>query len=157
MPVIDFVTAINAPLEICFDLARDIDLHVESTPGTEERAVDGVTSGFIGLGEEVTWEATHFGIRQRLASRITAFDRPYHFRDSLVRGAFRRFDHDHFFSSQGGTTMMRDVFEYVSPFGWVGRLADALILRSYMAGLLTRRAKIIKMAAEAVASKSNGP
>jgi len=80
MPVIDFVTAINAPLEICFDLARDIDLHVESTPGTEERAVDGVTSGFIGLGEEVTWEATHFGIRQRLASRITAFDRPYHFR-----------------------------------------------------------------------------
>jgi len=53
--------------------------------------------------------------------------------------------------------MMRDVFEYVSPFGWVGRLADALILRSYMAGLLTRRAKIIKMAAEAVASKSNGP
>jgi hypothetical protein len=50
----------------------------------------------IGLDEELTWEATHFGIRLRLTSRITAYRRPFHFRDSQVRGAFRRFDHDLF-------------------------------------------------------------
>ena len=54
MPVIDFLTSIAAPPEICFDLARDIDLHVESTPGTNERAVAGVTSGMIGLDQEIT-------------------------------------------------------------------------------------------------------
>lgn len=39
MPVIELFTSITAPPEICFDLARDIDLHVRSTPGTNERAV----------------------------------------------------------------------------------------------------------------------
>ena len=152
MPVIDFLTSITAPPEICFDLARDIDLHVKSTPGANERAVAWITSGLIGLDQEVTWEATHFGIRQRLTSRITAFDRPNHFRDSLVRGAFSRFDHDHFFLPEGNGTIMRDVFDYESPFGWLGRLADELFLRSYMLGLLARRAKIIKLAAEVTAT-----
>ena len=148
MPVIDFLTVINAPPEICYDLARDIDVRVKSTPETSERAVGGVTSGLIGLGQEVTWEATHFCIRQRLTNRITTFDRPNHFRDSLVRRAFRRFDHDHFFHLEDRGTIMRDVFDYESPFGWLGRLADALFLRSYMASLLQRRATIIKQAAE---------
>jgi ligand-binding SRPBCC domain-containing protein len=152
MPVIDFLTSITAPPEICFDLAREIDLHIKSTPGTNERAVAGITSDLIGLDQEVTWEATHFGIRQRLTSRITAFDRPNHFRDSLVHGAFSRFDHDHFFLREGNGTIMRDVFDYESPFGWLGRLADVLFLRSYMLGLLARRANIIKLAAEVTAT-----
>jgi hypothetical protein len=96
MPIISIVTRIAASIEVCFDLARSIDVHIESTVGTDEKAVAGVTSGLIDLGQEVTWEATHFGVRQRLTSRITAFDRPGHFRDSQVRGPFRRFDHDHF-------------------------------------------------------------
>lgn len=149
MPVIEIRTVINAPVELCFDLARDIDLHIASTMGTNEKAVHGVTSGLINLGEEVTWEATHFGIRQRLTSRITSFDRPHHFRDSQIRGAFRRFDHDHFFAVESGSTVMRDVFDYDSPFGLFGRLADRYFLWSYMERLLKQRALVIKAAAEA--------
>src|SRR5437588_11802086 len=107
MPTIELFTVINAPAEMCFDLARDIDVHVASTQGTNEKAVFGVTSGLINLGEEVTWEATHFGVRQRLTSRITRLDRPRYFRDSQVRGVFRRFDHDHFFTVESGATVMR--------------------------------------------------
>jgi len=62
---------INAPIERCFDLARDIDFHQRSLTDTGERAIGGVTSGLIALGETVTWEATHFGVRQRLTVRIT--------------------------------------------------------------------------------------
>ena len=124
MPIIEFCTFIQAPAERCFDLARDIDLHIASTPGTREKAVGGVTSGLIDLGEEVTWEATHFGVRQRLTSRITSFDRPRHFRDSQVRGAFRRFDHDHFFKVESGSTVMRDVFDYESPFASAYRVSS---------------------------------
>src|SRR2546430_13616299 len=37
---------------------------------------DLVTSGLLGPGDVVTWEARHFGVRQRLTVKITAFDRP---------------------------------------------------------------------------------
>jgi hypothetical protein len=47
---------------------------------------------------------------------------------------------------------MRDVFDYGSPFGWLGRFADAVFLRSYLARFLTQRARIIKLAAEATAT-----
>jgi ligand-binding SRPBCC domain-containing protein len=148
VPIIELVTSINGPVELCFDLARDIDVHIAATEGTNEKAVGGVRSGLINLGEEVTWEATHFGIRQRLTSRITSFNRPRHFRDSQVRGAFRRFDHDHFFTVESGATVMRDVFDYESPWGLLGRCADRCFLRSYMARLLKKRALVIKTTAE---------
>ncbi|MEO8098106.1 MAG: SRPBCC family protein [Acidobacteriota bacterium] len=148
MPLIRIETPIRASMEVCFDLARNIDLHVESMKDTGERAVAGVTSGAINLGEEVTWEATHFGVRQRLTSRITAFDRPHRFRDSQVRGAFRRFDHDHIFESTGAVTIMIDLFDYQAPFGLFGRLADALFLERYMQRLLRTRAAVIQAAAE---------
>lgn len=148
MPVIELLTSMNAPVEVCFDLARDIDLHIASTQGTNEKAVRGVTSGLINPGEEVTWEATHFGIRQRLTSRITKFDRPRHFRDSQVKGIFHRFDHDHFFTAESGATVMRDVFDYEPPLGVFGRCADRLFLLSYLERLLKNRALVIKAAAE---------
>jgi ligand-binding SRPBCC domain-containing protein len=148
MPIIDLSIFIAAPPELCFDLARDIDLHIASAGGTKERAIAGVTTGLISLGEEVTWQATHFGIRQRLTSRITMFDRPVHFRDSQVRGTFRHFDHDHFFAAESGGTVMQDVFDYTSPFGLLGRLADRLFLKSYMTQFLRKRAAAIKRAAE---------
>ncbi|HWZ33568.1 MAG TPA: SRPBCC family protein [Bryobacteraceae bacterium] len=147
------MTTIRAPQDLCFDLARSVDLHIESMSATGETAVAGVTRGLIGLNEEVTWEATHFLVRQRLTSRITAFDRPSHFRDSQVRGAFRRFDHDHFFASADGGTQMTDVFDYTSPFGLLGILADHILLERYMRALIARRAEAIKAEAERRAAK----
>ena len=72
---------VEAVPERVFDLSRSIDLHVQSTGNTGEKAIAGCTSGLIELGESVTWEATHFGIRQRLTSKITAFERPRFFVD----------------------------------------------------------------------------
>lgn len=141
-------TKINAPVERVFDLARCIDLHAESMGRSEEKAVGGVTSGLINLGESVTWEAVHFGIRQNLTSSITAYDRPRHFRDSMVSGAFKRLDHDHFFVPVGPGTVMRDVFDYTSPLGFLGALADGLFLEGYMKRLLGERNAVIKRTAE---------
>ena len=148
MPVIELKTKINAPLERVFDLARCIDLHTESMGRSREKAVGGVTSGLIKLGENVTWEAVHFGVRQNLTSSITIYDRPRHFRDSMVKGAFVRLDHDHFFSEIEDGTLMRDVFDYTSPLGLLGTAADKLFLKGYMTRLLTERNAVIKRVAE---------
>lgn len=148
MPVIKLETFIDAPVERVFDLARCIDLHTESMGRQRERAVDGVVTGLIGLGETVTWEAVHFGIRQRLTSAITQFDRPLHFRDSMVSGAFRSIDHDHFFEEDGRGTLMRDIFAYTSPLGLLGAAADRVFLKRYMTRLLEERNGVIKRVAE---------
>ena len=148
MPIVTLQIEIRAPVERVFDLARSIDLHCVSTAATGETAIAGRTTGLIGLGEEVTWRARHFGIRQALTSRITAFSRPDHFRDSMVQGAFRRFDHDHFFVARGESTLMKDVFDFTSPGGIVGRAMDGLLLNSYMRRLLEERNRVIKEIAE---------
>lgn len=150
MPVITVETLVRAPIERCFDLSRDIDVHMQSTKQTHEIAVAGITTGLIGLGQEVTWQATHFCVRQRLTTRITAYSRPTYFRDSQVFGAFKRFDHDHHFEAlPNRTTLMRDIFDYDSPLGWLGVLADRLFLEKYMRSLLERRNALIKQVAEA--------
>jgi hypothetical protein len=62
MPKIELTTHINAPIGRVFDLSRSIDLHMESTKKTGEKAIAGKTSGLIELGETVIWRAKHFGI-----------------------------------------------------------------------------------------------
>lgn len=113
-----------------------------------EKAIAGVTKGLINLGQSVTWEATHFGIRQKLTSKITIFDRPHHFRDSMVNGVFKRFDHDHFFEEVTGKTLMKDVFDYSAPLRILGRMADLLFLAKYMTKILMERNLLIKRIAE---------
>jgi ligand-binding SRPBCC domain-containing protein len=136
-------------LELVFDLARDIDLHATSMQGYTERPIAGVTSGLIGPGESVTWQATHFGLPFRMTSRITAFAAPRHFRDEMVAGPFKRLVHDHLFEAAGTGTLMRDVFDYEAPWAGLGRLADRMFLRRHMVRLLEERTAAIKRAAEA--------
>ncbi len=144
METIRIETWVAATPERCFDAARDLDLHLRSMAHTGERAVAGRTSGLIALGEEVTWRARHFGVVQHFTSRITAFDRPRHFRDEMQRGAFRSFVHDHFFEVEGEGTKMIDVLVFAAPLGVLGRIAETLLLRRYLTRLLTNRAAVLK-------------
>ncbi len=148
MPVIELITEIKAPIDLCFNLARSIDLHKLSTLGSNEEAIDGVTSGMIGMGEAVTWQATHFGIRQKLTSSITAFESPHFFRDEMVSGAFKMIKHDHRFEASNETTIISDRFEYESPFGWLGQLFNKIVLDHYLRQLIIQRNSVIKDYAE---------
>lgn len=148
MPTIKLTTFIESSLEIVFDLSRSIDLHKISTQKTDEEAIAGVTTGLIGLDEWVTWRAKHFGMYQKLTSKITTFDRPYSFTDEMVKGIFKSFKHQHIFKKTGNRVEMTDIFEYKSPFGIFGKLADTLFLESYMKNLLEERNQVIKEFAE---------
>lgn len=144
-------TEISAPVERCFDLSRSIDLHQHSTAQTEEKAIAGRTSGLIELGEYVTWEARHFGIRQRLTSRITALEYPTHFVDEMEHGIFKSIYHLHQFQVNGTKTIMIDDFRFRSPLGVLGKIVDAVILKRYLKKFLQHRNRLIKEAAESQA------
>ncbi len=154
MPKIELETIIKSNIDICFDLSRSIDLHKLSTAKTNETAISGRTSGLITLGEYVTWEATHFGIRQQLTTKITAFDIPNYFRDEQLKGAFKFLKHDHIFTSSNDFVIMKDVFEFQSPFGFLGVLIDKYVLTNYLTMFLIERNNLIKEFAESNKWKS---
>ncbi len=140
-------TAAAAPVQRMFDLARSIDAHVDSMSSTGEKAIDGTTTGLIGLGDHVTWSARHFGVRWRLTSRITAMTEPTSFTDEQVRGPFTRFRHVHEFVADGPGTRMIDHVEFEAPFGPLGLLAERLVLRRHLQRLIAHRGAALARAA----------
>jgi len=152
MPKIYLSDFVNAPVQRCFDLSRSIDLHMISTAQTKEVAVAGKTSGLIGKGETVTWEATHFFIRQQLTVVIEEMESPTYFSDRMVKGAFKSFYHQHCFDPDRGPedncTKMTELFTYEVPYGILGKIFDSLILKRYMTRFLVARFKMIKRFAE---------
>ncbi len=112
-------------------------------------AAGGVTTGLIGLGQRVTWRAKHFGVWQTLTSEITAMDSPAYFQDTMIQGAFRFMQHDHFFRALShAETEMKDVFRFAAPLPVLGRLVEIAFLGRYMRRLLRERNAVMKQIAE---------
>jgi ligand-binding SRPBCC domain-containing protein len=149
MGTIRLETVIRAPIERCFDLARSVEAHIRSTSKTAERVVSGRKEGMFELGDSVTWEARHFGLRLRQGSTITRSERPHVFVDEGTIGPLRGFRHVHQFVFEHAATRMVDTFEFELPWGRFGRLADRLVVERHLRRLLTDRAAFLKAEAEA--------
>ena len=148
MPVIRLETTINAPVNRVFYLSLSVELHVHSTRSTHERVISGITSGLLTLNDSVTWEAKHLGVTQQLTSKIMACNPPFSFTDEMTKGIFHHLNHRHDFSFENGCTVMTDYFDYASPLGPLGWLADQLYIRRYLENFLIIRNQTIKEFAE---------
>jgi ligand-binding SRPBCC domain-containing protein len=148
MPVIHLTTFIAAPIERVFDLCRSINLHKISTSHTNERAVSGTISGLINNNETVTWEAKHLYKTRRFTSKITEMQFPSCFIDTMIKGDFDSFEHEHHFKSIKNGTIMIDLLRFESPYGITGKIFNRLYLKNYLEDLLLRRNNIIKDYAE---------
>jgi ligand-binding SRPBCC domain-containing protein len=148
LAIIETSLTIKAPIEVVFDLARSIDMHLVSTAETNERVVDGIRVGLAKLNDTVTWEARHLYKRRKFKSLISAME-PYHyFKDEMLEGDFKRFYHEHFFEENNGAVLMTDKLILESPFGIFGKWADALFLKKYITRFLIIRNNHIKDYAE---------
>ena len=132
-------TLILASPDVCFDMARDMNAHAKTMASSGERIVACPPSGMLEMDDEVTFEARHFGIRQRLSAKIVHFDPPFSFTDEMLSGAFKSLRHEHRFSAEGDGTLMTDVVVLSAPFGPIGWLAERIFLRRYMRKVLVER------------------
>ena len=110
--------------------------------------MDGITQGHIELGEQVTWQARHFGFKFQMTSRITEMNRPSRFVDEQLDGPFRHWRHVHSFQTEADGTRMVDRIEYQAPFGPLGHAVDRLFLNRYLTNLIAQRNDFIKQAVE---------
>ena len=144
-------TVIDAPIQRCFDLARSVEVHLIANvhSGEQALAVGGITSGLVGLGQQVTWHAKHFGIWHNLTSETTALVPPFRFQVTMIQGIFRFMQADHLFRAlPSGATEMKDIFAVAAPLLLLGPLAEVLFLRRYMLALVHERNAVIKQIAE---------
>lgn len=149
---------IAAPIERVFALSLDVGVHVDSMVAHDERIADGVRSGRMTEGDTVTWDARHFGIRFRMTSLVFDVDAPHAFSDRQIRGPFAEFRHRHTFEpapapgnperSGERATLMRDEIVFRSPFGLIGRVVDALVMRRHLVRLIEQRNDTLAALAE---------
>ncbi|UTX50171.1 SRPBCC family protein [Chryseobacterium sp. MA9] len=154
MSTIYLNTVIKADIHYVFDLARNIDLHQQSTSTSHEKAIAGRASGLIEENETVTWRAKHLGVYQNLTTKTISMQKPVQFIDVMQKGAFKSMKHRHIFKTVNGKTLMTDIFEFESPLGIIGKLFNAVFLTGYLKKFLLKRNEMIKTIAES--STHNG-
>ena len=140
-------TTLPGPPARAFELSLSVDAHLRSMTRSRERAIGGVTSGSLGLGDEVTWRAWHFGVPWTMTNRVVESDPPHRFADEQVRGPCREFRHEHTFRDDGSGTLMTDHVTFQAPFGIIGRLTERIALRRYLAHLISERNRYLVRAA----------
>ena len=148
MTTIIITTKIKAPIETVFDTARNIDIHQLSAIKSNEKAIDGKTSGLIELNETVTWSGKHFGLNLMHKSKITQFKFPTFFVDEMEEGHFKSFKHEHLFQTEKNYTVMIDRLDYETPYGFLGIIFDKIILKKYLTNFIKTRNEILKNLAE---------
>ncbi len=144
MTTIHLTTIINAQIETVFNNSRNIDLHQQSASQTHEKAIAGRITGLIEKGETVTWKGKHFGFYIQHQSIITEMDFPTYFVDKQLKGHFKSFKHQHLFEEKNGATIMQDILQYETPFGWFGKLFDYFFLKKHLIAFLLYRNEILK-------------
>jgi ligand-binding SRPBCC domain-containing protein len=148
MPHIHLTTFIAASADKVFDLSRSINLHKISMQDANEEAVAGVTTGLINENETVTWKAKHLFKTRLYTSKVTSMQSPTMFVDEMVHGDFKSFRHQHFFKQIGNGTILIDIVEFESPYGFIGRMLNKIHLKNYVEKLLIKRNNIVKEYAE---------
>ncbi|GAA2508005.1 SRPBCC family protein [Winogradskya humida] len=147
--MIEHVCVIPAVPARVFELELDVDVHAGSLAASSETATTSTGRRTLGLGDEVTFRARHFGLPWRMTTRITACEPPHRFVDEQTRGPFRSLRHEHLFEDLGnGTTRMTDRMTVTAPLGPLGAIVTRLLLNPYLSHLLKQRAAHIEQQAE---------
>jgi ligand-binding SRPBCC domain-containing protein len=136
---------VNAPVDRCFLLATSIELVAQTL---EMRPVEGKTAGLIVGGDQLVWRGWKFGLPAMHETLITGYDRPNFFQDTMGRGYFKRFQHDHHFEAVDGHTLMVDVVRFSMRFGPAGRLVGKYVVVPHVMKLLVGRFQLLKRIAE---------
>ena len=148
MPTIHLTTFVAAPVNVVFDLSRNIDLHRQSMSAYREEAVAGTRFGLIEKDETVTWKAKHFFKNRLLRVKIADMKKHEQFTDEQVEGDFKMMKHEHYFKPCDNGTILIDLFHYEIPYGLFGQWFNNLYLTKYMKRFLEQRNNTIKEYAE---------
>jgi ligand-binding SRPBCC domain-containing protein len=136
---------INAPIERCFLLSTNIEL-VGQTYGM--KPIEGKLTGLFVAEDRLVWAGWKFGFPQMHESYVTQYEPPAFFQDTMGRGRFKRYQHDHYFYEMNERTVLNDKIRFTMPLGFVGHFVGKFVLVPYLSKRLRRRLALLKRVAE---------
>jgi hypothetical protein len=83
----------------------------------------------MATGTKLRYRIGLHGIPLRWTTEIRRWDPPHRFVDVQLSGPYKLWHHTHRFETHEGGTRITDVVRYRLPFGWIGRVVHALMVR----------------------------
>jgi len=83
----------------------------------------------IARGTRIQYRLGLHGVPVGWTTEIRRWDPPFRFVDVQLSGPYQLWHHTHRFEAYNGGTRMTDVVRYRLPFGWIGRVLNAIAVR----------------------------
>lgn len=98
----------------------------------------------MGVGTLIDYTIKILGLRRHWATLIAEYDPPRRFVDVQLKGPYTFWHHTHTFEPVGQGTRITDEVRYVVPFGILGRIANALIVRRQLERIFAFRERVME-------------
>jgi ligand-binding SRPBCC domain-containing protein len=95
-------------------------------------------------GALIDYRLSLFGLPFHWRTEIEVYQPGFRFVDVQLRGPYRRWHHTHTFADAPGGTLIGDRVEYALPFGPLGDLARALLVRRQLETIFAYRRRVIE-------------
>ncbi len=92
-------------------------------------------------GAKIVYMLRWHGFPVRWVTEITRWDPPTGFDDVQLKGPYSFWHHSHSFQPINGGTLIGDTVRYALPFGLLGRLAHAWVVKAELNTIFDYRAK----------------
>jgi ligand-binding SRPBCC domain-containing protein len=98
----------------------------------------------MGIGTRIEYSLRWRRLPLRWTTIIEAWEPPYRFVDTQLRGPYRLWHHTHTFQSQMGGTLIRDEVRYRLPLGWLGSALHRLGIHRDLEAIFDERARRVR-------------
>jgi len=145
MPVFESSHLIKSDIERCWKFFSDPSNLSLITPPEMKFSIispDPVPPMYAGMVIRYTVRPL-FGVPLKWITEITQVKEHHFFIDNQVKGPFRLWHHQHFFTETNQGVLMRDVVTYELPFGFIGRLFGSRIVAARVKHIFAHRSKVI--------------
>jgi ligand-binding SRPBCC domain-containing protein len=92
-------------------------------------------------GAKIVYMLRWHGFPVRWVTEITRWDPPTRFDDVQLKGPYSLWHHSHSFQPIDGGTLIGDTVRYALPFGLLGRLAHACVVKAELNTIFDYRAE----------------
>lgn len=106
-----------------------------------------ITSGTVATmypGQIITYRVSPFpGVTTNWVTEITHVSEGRYFVDEQRFGPYRMWHHEHHFEFRDGRVLMTDLVSYKLPFGFLGRIANVLLVRKQLKQIFAFRIEVL--------------